>query len=189
MTQENQILHLDYEVNLDQYRQIWFDLFKQGLPNALAFWGTGILLGILAAILLPRTRNELLVALIVLGFLIIFVLYSIYSSYQNFMRQAKKIFAGLNETQKSVSLIFNSDSDGFESINGKNFSHTAWDSIKSVDEKTLYFIFRLSSGAMFYVPKTAFGGETRMDFFRALLETNLGEKINLLNENKVNTGR
>jgi len=182
MTTENQILHLDYEVSLDQYRQIWFDLFKQSLPHALAFWGTGIGLGILATILLPDTRGELMVALVVLGFLIVFVLYSIYSSYQNFMRQAKKIFVGLNEAQKSVSLIFNPGSDGFESINGKNFGHTAWDSIKSVDEKNLYFIFQLSNGSMFYIPKTAFGNEARTDFFRTLLKTNAGDKINLLNE-------
>lgn len=182
MTQENQILHLDYEVNLDQYRQIWFELFKQGLPNALVFWGTGIFLGILATILLPRTRNELIVALLLLGFLIIFVLYSIYASYQSFMRQGKKIFAGLGETQKSVSLIFNPESDGFESINGKNFSHTAWETIKSADEKNLYFLFHLSTGAMFYIPKTAFGSEARTDFFRSLLKTNLGDKINLLNK-------
>jgi YcxB-like protein len=182
MSPENQTLHLDYEVSLEQYRQIWFDLFKQGLPNALAFWGTGILLGIIATIFLPRTRNELIVALLLLGFLIVFVLYSIYAGYQNFMKRAKKIFDGLKESHKSVSLIFNPDSDGFESINGKNFSHIAWESVKSVKEKNQYFIFQMSAGAMFYIPKTAFGNEARTDFFRALLKTNLGDKTNLLNE-------
>ena len=182
MSPENQTLHLDYEVSLEQYRQIWFDLFKQGLPNALMFWGTGILLAILAAIFLPQTPGELIIALSVLGLLIIFVLYSIYSSYYNFMKQAKNIFQEQKESQKSVSLIFNPDSDGFESINGKNFSHTAWDSIKSVAEKNQYFIFQMSSGAMFYIPKTAFGNEARTDFFRALLKANLGDKINLLNK-------
>lgn len=182
MTQENQILHLDYEVSLDQYRQIWFDYFKAGLPNSLAFWGTGIVVGTLATILLPKTRGELIVALLLRGFLIIFVLYLNYFSYQNYMRQAKKIFYGLNEAQKSVSLIFNPDSDGFETVNGKNFSHIAWESVKSVEEKNLYFIFQHNQGTMFYIPKTVFGDDARMDFFRTLLKTNVGNKINLLNK-------
>src|SRR5215212_5746417 len=123
MSPENQTLHLDYEVSLEQYRQIWFDLFKQGLPNALVFWGTAILLSIIMTVFLSETRGGLIFALSILAFLIIFVLYSIYASYSNFMKHAKKIFYGLKESQKSVSLIFNPDSDGFESINGKNFSH------------------------------------------------------------------
>ena len=182
MSQENQILHLDYEVSLEQYRQIWFDLFKQGLPNAAAFWGTGILLAIIVTIFLPRTPGELIIAFSVLSLLIIFVLYSIYASYYNFMKHAKKIFYGLKESQKSVSLIFNPGSDGFETINGKNFSHIAWESVKSVSEKNQYFIFEMSTGTMFYIPKTALGNESRTDFFRALLKTNLGDKIKLLNQ-------
>jgi hypothetical protein len=182
MEQENQTLHLDFEVSLDLYRQIWLDLFKQGLPHALAFWGTGILLAALAAaLLLPQTSGGRRMAFFILGFLIIFVMYSIYSSYRQFMNHAKKIYRELNESHKSVSLIFNSGGDGFESINGKNFSHTAWDSVKSVDEKDGYFIFQLVAGTMFYIPKTAFGSEARMDFFRSVLKTNLGDKTKLLN--------
>ncbi|MDQ3801369.1 MAG: YcxB family protein [Acidobacteriota bacterium] len=182
MEQENQTLHLDYEVSLDIYRQIWLDLFKPQLPEILAFWGTAILLGFLGAIFLLESYSVRMIAFTVLGFLIIFMIYSIYSSYRQFMDMAKKIYRELDESHKSVSLIFNSGSDGFESINGKNFSHTSWDSVKSVDEKNRYFIFQLAAGTMFYIPKTAFGNETRLDFFRSMLKSNLGDKTKLLNE-------
>lgn len=179
MEKENRILHLDFEVSLDQYRRIWFDYFKQSLPNAIAFWGTIIILLAFAAFVFRNNARDFVIFAGLLGVVLLTAIYTIYANYRGFMSQAKKIFYSLQESHKSVSLIFNSESDGFESINGKNFSHTSYDSIKKVEEKDVYFIFQMKVGTMFYIPKTAFDSDEKINFFRSLLKQNVENKINI----------
>ena len=131
------VLEIEYKVDYKEFRRIWFDYFKKSLPTMLAFWGVAFL-GSLLVLYFYEDKF--------FGALITFVFFSVpfsltLVSYQNFMKAAKQNFSTLSEEEKIVHLSFQRNSDGFDSRNGKNFSHIAWESIKGVTELEDFFVF------------------------------------------------
>jgi hypothetical protein len=173
---KQEILHLDYELNLKDYSKIWVDLFKESLPSLIFFWGIAVVLSLLG---LFFTNEKLVFTLTTITFSAI-PTYIALSSYQNYMNQAKKAFEQLSDNQKRIHLTFQSNSEGFECMSGKNFSHISWESIKDVNENEDHFIFGMA-GNFFLIPKIALRNDDQINLLRKLILSNLGEKAKLLN--------
>ncbi|HEY0429242.1 MAG TPA: YcxB family protein [Pyrinomonadaceae bacterium] len=171
-------LEIEYKVDYRAFRRIWLDWFKTSLPNILAFWGVTILGSLLVLYFLKdKTFGTLLASVFVSIPLLLIIL-----GYQNFMKSAKNSFSMLSETEKIVRLSFESNSDSFESRNGKNYSRIAWESIKSVTELDEFFAFARPAG-VFYIPKEAFRDESEIRFLRFLISVNVKKDVKLLEKN------
>jgi hypothetical protein len=173
---KQEILHLDYELNLKDYRKIWVDLFKESLPSLIFFWGIAVVLSLLGLLF---TSEKLVFTLTTITFSAI-PTYIALSSYQSYMNQAKKAFEQLLDNQKRIHLTFQPNSDGFECISGKSFSHISWESIKDVNENEDYFIFGMA-GNFFLIPKISIRNDDQIIFLRKLISSNIGKKAKLLN--------
>jgi len=174
MNQE--VLEIEYEVEYNHFRKVWVDYFKKGLPNILAFWGTAILLSLGALYFLDE---KFFGALMTAVFLLI-PLFILYSNYQNYTKTARQIFLEMSDEEKIVHITFINGADGFDSRNGQNTSHTAWKSVKGVQEFDEHFVFtRL--GSHFYIPKSAFRDNSEIGFLRYLITTNVEKNVKLLN--------
>jgi hypothetical protein len=173
---KHEILHLDYEIKFDDYRRHWFDAFKQSVPNLVFFWGTAVILSFLGLLF----TNETLVFMLTTITFSSIPIYLVLTNYQSYMRDAKKAFRQLSESQRQIHLTFQSDSDGFDCMTGKDFSHISWESINSVIENQDFFIFEMS-GNHFSIPKIALRNDAETDLLRTLISSNIGNNAKLLN--------
>jgi hypothetical protein len=173
MNQE--ILELEYEVEYRQFREVWLGHFKKSLPNLLTFWGLGILLSLFTLFFFEdRFFGTLMLSLFVsIPLLIVFF------GYTNFMKAARNNFSALSPEDRIVRLTFRQGADGFDSRNGKNFSHTAWTSLSGVEEYDACFVFS-RAGNIYYIPKSAFRSESEIGFLRFLITTNVEKGVKLL---------
>lgn len=172
---EGKTLKIEYEISTAQIRKIWFNYFKEGLPNVLAFWGTGLVICLIALYFMSSKLFPFLMLFVISAILISLIV----MNYQSFIKTSNQSFADLSKSERVVRLTFQQDADGFDCVNGKNFGHISWESIKDVTEYDDYFVFG-RAGNMFYVPKTAFRNESEMNFLRVLLSANLGQNVKLL---------
>ena len=163
---------MDYDAVFDDYRDIWFEYYKKGLPNMLAFWGTAI---IISGLLLIFTNFNLVFVLITFTLAAIPAALTI-MSYQAHLRAAKDLFRNLPQNSKTFHMTFYEDADGFDSVNGKNFSYISWDSIRTVRENERCFVFE-KGGNYFIIPKSAFRSPPELDFFKNLVDTNVNNRI------------
>ncbi|HMS40756.1 MAG TPA: hypothetical protein PKE69_11050 [Pyrinomonadaceae bacterium] len=60
---ENETLKINYELSVKEFRKIWFEMFKRGIPNILAFWGIIALIS-LFGLLLPEMKAIFLIILL-----------------------------------------------------------------------------------------------------------------------------
>ena len=168
-------LQLEYEVDYRQFRKIWFDYFKKGLPNLLALWGTGILGCLLAFYFFDQSAIFGLITI----FFVTIPLLALIINYQTYMKAARQNFSSLSDEERIVHLTFQTGTDGFDSRNGKNFSHVAWESIKEVREFDDCFVFN-RAGHGFYIPKSAFRDDSEIGFLRFLVSVNVNKNVKLL---------
>lgn len=172
---EEGILHPEYGVEKQHFEKAWFDYFKEGLPNILAFWGLAFAL-FLAAFFIPGQNFFFgALAMIFLGI----PATSAYLSCDSFMKEAGKAIAGYERLGNDMHLTFHSGSDGFDCIIGKDFSHISWDSISKVKEKNGYFQFEAACGN-FLIPGSAFKEGFHIEFMRMLLSEKLGSRAGLV---------
>lgn len=172
---EGKTLKIEYEVSTVQIRKIWFDYFKAGLPGIIAFWGTALLICLIALYFMSSKLFPFLMLFVIAAILISLIV----MSYLSYTRTAKQNFANLSESERIVQLTFEQNADGFDCASGKSFGHISWESIKEVTEFDDYFVFG-RAGNMFYVPKTAFKNESEINFLRSLLSVHLGQNVKLL---------
>ncbi len=172
---ENQTLHLDFDLNPEIFRRVWFDEFKKTLPATLAFWGTGFLCSMLLLVLLKGGAFFLLLSLTFAAVPAIIII----QSYRSHNVESRRMIAELKASNRNIHLTFAAESDGFDYISGGDFGHVSWKTIKSVDERKEYYIFHLSGSSPFFVPKYAFRHQTEVDFFRSLVavKTAVNEKL------------
>jgi len=174
---ENEILKINYEADVKEFRKIWLEMFKISLPNIIAFWGIAAFLGLLGFLF---TDAKLLFGLTAFVFIAIPVSL-VLMNYQSFMKAANLSFASLSKDERQVEITFTRGADGFDSKSGKNFSHIAWESIKSVQELKDSFVFNKSAGT-FYIPKSAFRTDSDLKFLRFLISTNVSKNVKLLEQ-------
>jgi hypothetical protein len=165
MRDEAATLEIEYEMNADFARRVWFNEFRKRLPSTLAFWGTIIFLGLLAMFYYRQSAREFVFFSMVVGVVVAVLSYIYYSSYSQSMRETRDFdrVAG-----NHIRLVFKADADGFDCINGKNFSHIAWDSVTFYEESAEFIILGYSSG--FYIPKSAFRSHEEISFLKSLVQ-------------------
>ncbi len=173
MNQE--ILELEYIVDYKQFRKVWIGQLKKSLPNLVTFWGVAIIVSLLLTFFLEDKFIGTLFSIIFISVPLLIIGFG----YQNFMKAAKSNFSTLSEEEKLVHLTFQNGADGFDAKNGKNFSHTAWSSIKSVTELDDCFVFN-RMGSVFYVPKSAFRDDSEIGFLRFLVSVNVNKNVKLM---------
>lgn len=172
MSQE--VLHLDYDLSLQDFRLYWWDTFKKTLPNVATFWGSAAVICFsLAFIFRDWVRETLILAGIGVIMLLIPIVMTIFS-YHQYITYCKKTVADFSGQEKSVHFTFKTDSDGFECISGNDYSFISWNSVSSISEEKDYFVFE-RKGQPFLIPKSAFYGEEQLNFFRRLAANKLGE--------------
>jgi hypothetical protein len=173
-------LHLDYDLSLQDYRRYWRDSFKKTLPNIASLWGFGTLFCLVMAFFFGDSARDFVIFTGIAALLFLLPILSTIFNYHHYMTYCKKILAGLSATDKNVHFTFKTGGDGFECMNGKDFSFTSWSSISTVSEEKDYFIL-LRRGQPILIPKSAFRGEEQLIFFRALIVENLAGEAKLLN--------
>lgn len=173
MNQE--VLEIEYEVDYQHFNKVWLNYFKKGLPNMLVFWGVAILLSLFLLFFL----EDKLIGTILTAIAVLTPLFILYSNYQGFTKTARQTYRQMSDEEKTVHITFTKGTDGFDSRNGKNINHTAWESIKGVQEFDDFFVFN-RLGSYFYVPKTAFRDNTEIGFLRFLISVNVEKNVKLL---------
>ena len=173
MNQE--VLEIEYTIDYRQFRKVWLGQLKKSLPNLATFFGVGILFSLF---LLFALNDKTYGALLTFIFVSVPIITSGFG-YHNFMKIAKQNFSTLSDEEKLVHITFQSGADGFDAKNGKNFSHTAWNSIKSVTELDDCFVFN-RFGTVFYIPKSAFRDDSEIGFLRFLVSVNVNKNVKLM---------
>jgi hypothetical protein len=173
MNQE--VLEIEYEVDYNQFRKVWVSYFKKGLPNILAFWGVAALFSLFVVFFF----GEAFIGLLLAGIFVSIPLLTLYFNYQNFTKTARQTYREMSDEERTVRIKFINGADGFDSRNGKNLSHTAWESVKGVQEFDEYFVFN-RLGSYFYIPKSAFRDNSEVGFLRYLITTNVEKNVKLL---------
>jgi hypothetical protein len=169
-------LQINYEVDLARYRRIWFEDMRANLPNMLAFWGTGVFLCSVLAVLFSDTPFFIWFALMVAAIPCLMVL----SGYKNYMTHIERMFSILSEEEKTVSMKFQTGENWFEIFSGKNYSRFAWESVKGVVEKNTYFIFTLGASP-YPIPKDAFRSESDIQLLRMIVASHVkNDNVKLL---------
>jgi hypothetical protein len=165
MIEEGTNLEIEFELNPNYYRRAWFHAVRKNLPSVLAFWGTIIFIGAVAIFYYRHWAREVVFFSLLVGIILAILSYIYFSSYRNFITETRKMdsIAG-----NRVRLVFSSNSDGFDFIQGKNFSHIAWESVTFYEEYNEYIILGYSNG--FYIPKTAFQNESELSFLKSLVQ-------------------
>jgi hypothetical protein len=172
---KQEVLEIEYEVDFRHFRKVWLGYFQKGLPNILAFWGVAVLLSLCIFYFL----DEKFIGAMLSAIFVLIPVFMIYSNYQSFTKTARQTYHQMSDEEKIVHITFINGADGFDSRNGKNLSHTAWESIKGVQEFDEYFVFN-RLGSHFYVPKSAFRDNSEIGFVRYLVSTNVEKNVKLL---------
>lgn len=177
---KNETLILDGRAELEDYRDYWFEIFKASLPNTLIFWGTAIAVSLLFAFLFRNSVNVFIFFL--LGATILFIIPILISfySYQSYISIGRRYLRKLSDEEKFFTMTFNLDNDGFECLNGRNYSYISWISIESARETQKHFIL-IRQIHTFLMSKDIFQNKSQIEFFRVLLSTKLGSKVKFLN--------
>ena len=165
---EKKTLHLDYEVNYTDYQAYFLEVYRKSLPGTFAFFGTLCFLSVLLAFVTDAKMFFLLFALAMAAIPVT----SFVMDYQNFLRHTKIAFKNLTGDEKKIHFTFQEDADGFDSISGKNFSHTSWDSVLKVLDRKDHLVFIKASG-YFVIPNSAFRRVEEFVFLEHLVETNV----------------
>lgn len=173
-------LVIDARINLADYKVYWFDYVKKGLPNAVIFWGIFSLGSLFFAYLLRENAVGFWFFVIASFFLIFIPALMYLSNYREFMHSVRIYISELSDDEKNFSMIFKPNSDGFDLVNGKNFSHISWSSVKNVSEKDEYFIMHFRSQP-FILSKGNIKDANELNELRLILSSNLGNKVNFLN--------
>lgn len=173
---EDKILKINYEISVKEFRKIWFEMFKRGIPNILAFWGIIALISLLGLFFTELKPLFLTIFLFCLAIPIT----SGVLNYQAFMKTADHQFLLLSKEERKIELSFDRTAEGFNCRNGKNYSYVAWESIKGVEEFENSIVF-YTAGSSFQIPKSAIQSNSDLEFLKILIAANVSQEVKLLN--------
>jgi YcxB-like protein len=91
----------------------------------------------------------------------------------------RKHIANLSESEKKLHYMFPENGDGIEIVNGKNFSHVAWESVRGVRERPRYFRLALNGSESIIIPKRFFSQSSDAKLLREILRFHFGSKAKL----------
>jgi hypothetical protein len=176
--QTEQTIIIDGNLNLEDYKIYWRDIFIRDLPNTVIFWGT--LAG--GAMLLAFVFRDnlfgfsfLLFSLLIAAIPVLMIVYN----YRSFMSVTKKYIASLSELERHFNIIIKPDGNGIECMQGENFAFISWESIRGVFESEEYFTLEYRT-TPFLIMKREFNDKSDIRLFRNMLAAKFGAKAKLL---------
>jgi hypothetical protein len=94
---------------------------------------------------------------------------------------SRKYIASLTPSQRQLTYMFRSDSDGYDSAAGESTSHTVWKDVMSVVEKPGYFLLYQNRFQIGVLPKRGFEAED-VPVFRGIVRSELGEEAKVFSD-------
>ncbi|MDQ2975399.1 MAG: YcxB family protein [Acidobacteriota bacterium] len=85
----------------------------------------------------------------------------------------RKYVSALSTSQRQLQYVFQSSSDGYDSISGGSFSHTVWKDVMQVVEKPGYFLIYRNRFEAGILPKRGFQ-PANIPVFRDIVRSKLG---------------
>lgn len=173
---KDRILQLDGTIALADYFHAYLDTVKTKLIAACLVVVALILFFIYFFTLIGEQKILLQLSPLFIGLPIVGIvgqLLRIHASYRKYLQD-------LSESEKSVHYIFREPSDGFDIVSGKNFSHVAWDSVRSMIERPRYFRFVLGGPETLFIPKTFLKNNAEQELMREIISSGIGSKARLL---------
>jgi len=92
----------------------------------------------------------------------------------------RKYLADLTDTEKQVSYIFREQANGFDIVNGKNFGHLSWDTVREVIERSRYFRLVLNRYESLIVSKKFLRSQDDTLLIRHIIRSHVGDRARLL---------
>ena len=173
----DRILQVDGTITLADFFHAYLDTVKFKLIAACLVVAAVILFFIYFFTLIGEQKILLQLSPLFIGLPIVGIvgqLLRIHASYRKYLRD-------LSESEKNVLYIFREQSDGFDIVSGKNFSHVAWESVRGVIERPRYFRFVLGGPEGLILPKTFLKDSAQQELMRQILSSGVGGKARLLN--------
>ena len=94
----------------------------------------------------------------------------------------RKYLADLSDSEKNVQYIFHEQGDGFEIVNGKNFGHLSWETVRAVVERARYFRFVLNRYESLIISKKFLLTKSDTVLMRKIIRSHMGARARLLND-------
>lgn len=173
----DRIVQVDGSIALADYFHAYLDTVKTRLIVACLVVAAVILFFIHFFTLIGEQKILLQLSPLFIGLPIVGIvgqLLRIHASYRNYLQD-------LSESEKNVLHIFREQSDGFDIVSGKNFSHVARESVRGVIERPRYFRFVLGGSEALFIPKTFLRDRAAQELMRQIITSQLGSKAKLLN--------
>ena len=174
---ENRIVQVDATVALSDYFHAYIDAVKIKLIVACLVVAALIVGFSYFFILIGEQTILLQLSPFLFGLPIVAIvgqLLRIHASYRKYLRD-------LSESEKEVHYIFREQSDGFDIVRGKNFSHVAWESVRRVNERPRYFRFVLGGPESLIIPKTLIKDKSDQELMREIIVSQVGNRARMLN--------
>ncbi|HSS22442.1 MAG TPA: YcxB family protein [Pyrinomonadaceae bacterium] len=89
-----------------------------------------------------------------------------------------KYVSGLTQSQRQLHYVFPASGDGYNVTFGESFTHTAWNDVRQVVEKSRFFLIYRNRFEIGLLPKRAFDPND-IPTFRRILRSTLGERAKL----------
>jgi hypothetical protein len=176
--QSGRTVQIDATIELRDYFRAYVDASKVKLAIACA-----VVLLLIASftyffILIGEQHILLELSPLFFGFPLI----AIAGQYLRIHAAYRKYLADLSESEKRVLYIFAEHGDGFEIVNGKNFGHLSWESVRAVVERTHHFRIDLNRYEALVISKRFVHGKADLLLLREIVSSHLGSKAKLLAE-------
>jgi YcxB-like protein len=88
----------------------------------------------------------------------------------------RKYFSNLSESQRQISYMFSSTTEGYDLHHGDSFSHIAWTDVSKVVEQSMFFLIYRSEYAVHLIPKRGFHQTSDISRFKSIVQGKLGNK-------------
>jgi hypothetical protein len=172
----NRTLQIDATIELGDYFRAYLDASKFRLMI-----GCLIVISFIAAlsyffVLIGEQRILLQLTPLFVGFPLVALAGQLLRAHAAY----RKYLADLTDTEKQVSYIFREQADGFDIVNGKNFGHLSWDTVRQVIERSRYFRLVLNRYESLIVSKKFLRSQNDMLLMRHIIRSHVGDRARLL---------
>lgn len=176
MLETNRILQIDTTIDLKDYFHVYFEAVKTRLLIAC------LIVALLVAgfsyffILIGEQKILLQLSPLFFGLPIVGIVgqfLRVHASYRKYIRD-------LSESEKQIHYRFPENGDGFDIVNGNNFSHVAWENVRKVVERPRYFSFAMNKYDSIIIPKRFFPNSADEELMKGIIVSHIGNKAKLL---------
>ena len=172
---KDRILQVDARIELNDYFHAYFDAAKTQLIIACMIVVLAIAGLTYFFILIDEKKILLQLSPLLFGAPIIAIVgqfLRVHASYRKYVKS-------LPDSQKNLHYLFRENGDGFDIVSGANFSHVAWESVRTVIERPRYFRFVLNAYDSIIIPKRFLNGSD-VAVMKEIIGSQVGNKAKYL---------